>query len=97
MGRLGIAVDGMGAHERASRVYRELAAIRRALGLVPRQFRGTGDERDRRRSVSLLGMAGAVFYQHRAGRDRGFISGSAFWKPRSSPVSPPRTGWSARR
>src|SRR5438045_9694538 len=70
MGRLGIAVDGMGAHERASRVYRELAAIRRALGLVPRQFRGTGDERDRWRSVSLLGMAGAVLYQHRAGRDR---------------------------
>src|SRR5437879_4463438 len=70
MGRLGIVVDGMGPHERASRIYRELAAIRRTLGLVPRQFRGTGDERNRRRSVSVLGLAGAVLYQHRAGRDR---------------------------
>src|SRR6266850_640359 len=47
-----------------------LAAIRRPLRAFPRQFRRAGDERDRRRPVSHLGLAGAVFHQHRAGRDR---------------------------
>ena len=40
MGRLGVAVDGMGAHQPASRLHRLLAAIRRAGRVVARQSGG---------------------------------------------------------
>src|ERR1041384_8884123 len=90
MGRLGIAINGMGPHERAWRVYRELAAIRRTLGLVPRQLRGAGDERNRRRSVSVLGLAGAVLYQHRAGGDRALYPARHSRDPDLRPARPPK-------
>ena len=70
VGRLGAAVDGVGAHQPPSRLRRILAAVRRAVGPVPRQSRGAGVQLAVRRCVPHLGLARAVPDQHRAGRDR---------------------------
>ena len=70
VGRLGAAVDGVGAHQSPSGLRRILAAVRRAVGAVPRQSRRAGIQLAVRRCVRHLGLAGAVPDQHRAGRDR---------------------------
>ena len=70
VGRLGAAVDGVGAIRPSSRLYRRLAAIRRAGRAVPREFGGAGIQPDRRQPVPRLGMAHSVLPQHHPGRDR---------------------------
>ena len=57
MGRFSAAFDGMGAVERPPRIYRVLAAIRRASRIFPGQFGSISIQRDLRRPVSQLGMA----------------------------------------
>ena len=70
VGRIGPAVDGMGAIQPASRLHRVVAAVRRAGGTVPRQSRGAGVQRALRRPVPGLGLAHSVPAQHRPRRDR---------------------------
>ena len=70
MGRLGAAVDGMGAHQPPSRLRRILAAVRRAGRAVPRQPRRAGVQLAVGRCVPHLGLARAVPDQHRARRHR---------------------------
>ena len=71
-------------HQRASRLHRLLAAIRRAGRPVPRQPRRAGLQRDLRRPVPRLGLAHPVPAQHRPGRASGSRSGSASSRRRSS-------------
>ena len=70
MGRLGADVDGMGADQRPSRLYRLVAAIRRAVRAVSGEPGGAGVQRDLRPAVHHLGLAHPVHPQHRPGRDR---------------------------
>ena len=64
------AVDGVGAHQFASRLHRFLAAIRRTGRLAARQSGGFGLQRDFRRSVLGLGVAHPVSAEYRHGRSR---------------------------
>ena len=51
VGRLGLAGDGMGAHQQEPRVHRRLAAIRRSRRAVPGEFGGADLQLDFRRPV----------------------------------------------
>ncbi len=70
MGRLGAAVDGMGAQRSLARFRRIMAAVRRALRVVPRQPRRARLQPDVRRSIPDLGLAHPVRAEPRAGRGR---------------------------
>jgi len=67
MGRFGAAFHGMGALKRPPRVYRLLAAIRRASRVFPGELGGIDLQRDLRRPVSQLGMATPLLRQHHHG------------------------------
>ena len=67
MGRLGAAVDGMGAHQPASRLHHLVAAARRAGRPAAGQRRRAGVQLDLRRPVPGLGLAHPVPAQHRHG------------------------------
>ena len=90
MGRLGAARDGVGANQQESRLYRVLAAVRRAVRAVPGELRGAGVQLYVRRSVQRLGLAHPVPDQHRHGRRSACGSGSAFPRRRCSGRSLPK-------
>ena len=70
MGRLGAARDGVGAHQQESRLPLGVAAIRRALRIVPGELRGAVLQLVFRRPVPDLGLAHPVLPQRRHGRRR---------------------------
>src|SRR6516162_1931523 len=70
MGRLGAAGDGVGTNQPEPRVYRVLAAIRRARWVLSGQSGGADLQLAFRRPVPDLGLAQPVPDQHHHGRDR---------------------------
>ena len=70
VGRFGPFVHGMGSHRPLARLHRLMAAIRRAVRLVPGQSGGSGIQPDVWRSVPCLGLACAVSLKSGAGRRR---------------------------
>src|SRR5712671_4847006 len=70
MGRLGIAVDGVGTNQCASWLYRLVAAIRRARRAVPSKRRSIVLQLGFRRTIPGLGVAHPVRPQHHHGRNR---------------------------
>ena len=97
MGRLGAAVDGMGAHQRPSRFHHVVAAIGRPGRIAAGEHRGAGVQRDLRRPVPGLGLACPVHAQHHHGRGSGSISGWGYSRPPSSGGSSPKTGSNGHR
>ncbi len=87
MGRFGSDVDGVGAQQCPSRLYRRLAAMGRPGRAVPGEPGAVGVQRDRRAAIHRLGLAHPVHSQHRPGRRRSLYPPR---HPRNAAVYPAR-------
>ena len=97
MGRLGAVLDGMGAHQQASRLHHLVAAIRRTGGVVSREHRGAGRSAPSPATSSSSGVGASRSCSASSWSGSGSISGSAFSRPRRSAASSPRNGSSGCR
>jgi hypothetical protein len=84
MGRLGPAVDGMGAYRQEPRADRVMGAIWRPSGIFPRQPRDPRLQPHFRRRVPRLGLAHPVLAEPDHGGNRALYPGSASSRRRSS-------------
>ncbi len=91
------AVDGMGAHQQPSRLRRIMAAVRRAVGVVPGEPCGAGVQLYVRRCVYHMGLADTVPDQHCAGWHWLVDTLWAFWRHRRSAAWSRKIESSARR
>ena len=90
MGRLGPVVDGMGAHQPASRLHHVMAATGWAGRIAAGEHRGARVQPDLRRPIPRLGLAHPVHAQHRHGRGRAVYPARAFSR------RPPSAAWSPK-
>ncbi len=97
VGRIGPALDGMGAVEPTSRLHRVVAAVRRPCGTVPVQSGRAGIQHRSRDRSSCRGAGAFRSCSAPSSWRSASTSGSESWRRRCSRASRPRSASSARR